>query len=75
MAETLTTKFSDSQGSGKIKLYANAFANGNGYYGRFERNTIGTNALITAHEPVKTCSEAECFHNKPPAMRVVGKSL
>lgn len=46
MAETLTTKFSDSQGSGKIKLYANAFANGNGYYGRFERNTIGTNALI-----------------------------
>jgi len=31
--------------------------------------------LITAHEPVKTCSEAECFHNKPPAMRVVGKSL
>lgn len=31
--------------------------------------------LITAREPVKTCSEAECFHNKPPAMRVVGKCL
>ena len=28
MAETLTTKFSDSQSGGKIKLYANAFANG-----------------------------------------------
>ena len=28
-----------------------------------------------AHEPVKTCSEAECFHNKPPAMRVVSKGL
>jgi|GEM_PF-2789098 len=35
----------------------------------------GSNLYFTAHEPVKTCSEAECFHNKPPAMRVVGKSL
>jgi len=31
--------------------------------------------FITAHEPVKIWSEAEYFHNKPPAMRVVGKSL
>ena len=31
--------------------------------------------FIRAREPVKIWSEAEYFHNKPPAMRVVGKSL
>ena len=31
--------------------------------------------MIRAREPVKIRSEAECFHNKPPAMRVVGQCL
>ncbi len=31
--------------------------------------------FFRAREPVKIWSEAEYFHNKPPAMRVVGKSL
>ena len=31
--------------------------------------------LIRAREPVKTRSEAECYHNKPPAMRVRVKCL
>ena len=30
--------------------------------------------FIMAREPVKIWSEAEYFHNKPPAMRVVGKA-
>ena len=31
--------------------------------------------FIRAREPVKIRSEAECFHNKPPAMRVVSQCL
>ena len=31
--------------------------------------------FFRAREPVKIRSEAECFHNKPPAMRVVGQCL
>ena len=31
--------------------------------------------FFRAREPVKIQSEAECFHNKPPAMRVVGQCL
>ena len=46
MAETLTTKFLDSEASGKIKLYANSFKKAGGYFGKFERKTIGTNTLI-----------------------------
>jgi hypothetical protein len=30
---------------------------------------------LWAREPVKICSEAKYFHNKPPAMRVRDKSL
>jgi len=46
MAEKLTTKFLDSDGSGKITLYANKLSNGRNFYGKFERNTINTNTLI-----------------------------
>lgn len=46
MAEKLTTKFLDSDGSGKITLYANRLSNGSNFYGKFERNTIDTNTLI-----------------------------
>jgi len=31
--------------------------------------------LLWAREPVKICSEAKYFHNKPPAMGVKDKSL
>ena len=31
--------------------------------------------ILWAREPVKIWSEAEYFHKKPPAMRVVGKGL
>ena len=30
---------------------------------------------LWAREPVKICSEAKYFHNKPPALRVRDKSL
>ena len=36
---------------------------------------VGKVCFFRAREPVKIWSEAEYFHNKPPAMRVVGKSL
>ena len=46
MAEKLTTKFLDSEGSGKITLYANRLNERRIFYGKFERNTIDTNTLI-----------------------------
>ena len=46
MAEKLTTKFLDSDGSGKITLYASRLHDGRKFYGKFERKTIDTNTLI-----------------------------
>ncbi len=38
-------------------------------------NKLLSDFLLRARGLVKICSEAEYFYKKPPAMRVVGKSL
>ena len=40
-----------------------------------ERGGTPRSFFLWAREPVKIWSEAEYFHKKPPAMRVVGKGL
>ena len=41
----------------------------------FKPRRFASGFVLWAREPVKIWSEAEYFHKKPPAMRVVGKGL
>ena len=46
MSETLQTSFSNTEAKGRITLFRNYFDGGNGYYGRFNRNTVTMRTLI-----------------------------
>ena len=46
MSETLQTSFSTTEAKGRITLFRNYFDGGNGYYGRFNRNTVTMRTLI-----------------------------
>ena len=46
MSETLQTSFSNTEAKGRITLFRNYLDGGNGYYGRFNRNTVTMRTLI-----------------------------
>ena len=46
MSETLQTSFSNIEAKGRITLFRNYLDGGNGYYGRFNRNTVTMRTLI-----------------------------
>ena len=46
MSETLQTSFSNAEAKGRITLFKNYLDDGNGYYGKFNRNTVTTRTLI-----------------------------